>query len=244
MDRNKNWNPMRSISLWMLIAFVGCKDTPKNEQQTTIATDNVEVEAAPTPMKPKDVPTVDITNIPSSWQPITTQNDGILLDIKYATTDNFTKKQIYDCPACFLRPEAAVIIKRIHNELKDKYGYGLKVFDCFRPQPYQQRLWDIVPNPSYVTPPNKGSMHSRGLAIDLTIVDANGNDLDMGTAYDYFGKEAHHDYTGLDPKVQKNRDLLKGIMESHGFASIRTEWWHYSLHAISYPLDSWVWNCK
>lgn len=75
---------------------------------------------------------------------------------------------------------------KINNELKEKYGYSIKVFDCFRPKPYQQRLWDIVPDPDYVTPPNKGSMHSRGLAVDLTIADKNGVDLDMGTAYDFW----------------------------------------------------------
>lgn len=185
----------------------------------------------------------DYEDIPEGWSELT-EDEGFILDIKYATTDNFTKKQIYDCGRCWLRPEAAAKVKKIRNELNEKYGYGIRLFDCFRPRPYQQRLWDAVPDPDYVTPPQKGSMHSRGLAVDLTITDANGRDLDMGSAYDYFGREAHQDYTGHSKEVNKNRALLKGIMEKHGFKSIRTEWWHYSDSTTSYPLDNWVWSCK
>lgn len=168
---------------------------------------------------------------------------GILIDMKYATTDNFTKKKIYDCGKCFLRPEAADALVKVHNDLKENHGYGLKVFDCFRPRPYQQRLWDIVPNPDYVTPPHKGSMHSRGLAVDLTIVDDKGKDLDMGTPFDFFGKEAHTDYKGHSAEINNNRELLKSTMEKYGFKGIRTEWWHYSI-AVKYPLDEWTWQCK
>ena len=182
-------------------------------------------------------------DIPEGWSEIT-KSDGIVVDIKYAEDDNFTKKKIYDCGRCFLRPEATLAIMEIHNELKSTLGYGLKVFDCFRPQPFQQRLWDAVPDPDYVTPPAKGSMHSRGLAVDLTIVDQNGDELDMGTPFDFFGKEAHQDYMGHSAEINKNRELLKSAMEKYGFKSIRTEWWHYSYRSKSYPLDPWVWSCQ
>jgi zinc D-Ala-D-Ala dipeptidase len=163
--------------------------------------------------------------------------------MRYATTNNFTKKKIYDCGKCYMRPEAAKALVKVHNELESKLGYGLKVFDCFRPRPYQQRLWDIVPNPDYVTPPNKGSMHSRGLAVDLTIVDQNGKELDMGTEFDFFGKEAHTDYKGHSDIINKNRALLTSTMAKYGFKGIRTEWWHFSYNA-SYPLDEWLWECE
>ncbi|MEY3420129.1 MAG: hypothetical protein RIR48_409 [Bacteroidota bacterium] len=188
-------------------------------------------------------PEVKNEYIPSEWEEIIEKN-GIELDIKYADDDNFTKKQIYDCGRCFLRPEAVFAIRKVQKELQDSFGYSLKLFDCFRPQPYQQRLWDAVPNPDYVTPPAKGSMHSRGLAVDLTIVDDNGDDLDMGTPYDFLGKEAHTDYKGHTPEVYNNREILKKIMEKHGFKGIRTEWWHYSFRGKSYPLDAWIWPCK
>jgi len=167
---------------------------------------------------------------------------SIVLDIKYATTDNFTKSKIYDCPSCLLRPEAAEAIVKAHKSLR-KRGLGLKMFDCYRPRLYQQRLWDKVPNPDYVTPPAKGSMHSRGAAVDLTLVDANGKELDMGTPYDFFGKEAHTDNNNLPTKVLANRQLLRETLAAVGFKGIRTEWWHFSYQNKVWPLSDYVWPC-
>ena len=172
-----------------------------------------------------------------------TVNDGITIDIKYATKDNFTKKVIYPCGRCYLRPEVADKIVKAHEWLQKKHGLGLKMFDCYRPRPAQQRLWDVVPDPDYVTPPAKGSMHNRGLAVDLTLVDAKGKELDMGTPYDFFGKEAHTDNTSLPAEVLKNRNLLKQALTAQGFSGIRTEWWHFSLN-ISAPLSDWEWPCN
>jgi D-alanyl-D-alanine dipeptidase len=166
----------------------------------------------------------------------------IKLDIKYATTDNFTGAQIYDCPKCLLRPEAAEALVKAHKNLKKK-GYGLKMFDCYRPRPYQQRLWDKVPNPNYVTPPAKGSMHSRGAAVDLTLIDSKGKELDMGTPYDYFGPEAHTDNLKLPKKVLENRKILQAALSEVGFKGIRTEWWHFSYQAKKFPLSDYVWPC-
>ncbi len=167
----------------------------------------------------------------------------IRMDIRYATSNNFTHSKIYDCPRCLLRPEAAAALADAHKALQRK-GYGFKMFDCYRPRPYQQRLWDKVPNPDYVTPPNKGSMHSRGAAVDLTIVDAEGKELDMGTAYDFFGRAAHTDHNDLPAKVLANRKLLRETLEAYGFKGIRTEWWHFSYQGKDYPLSDYVWPCE
>lgn len=247
-----------TLSLIVLI-LISCRGEKKNPPQTTIkqedqtsepanrpqAEDNQPQTAEPTKETTREVKTIaDVkSEIPDSWIELTSE-EGFTVDIRYATPNNFTKKKIYDCGRCYLRPEAAEALTIIQNELKQKYGYSIKVFDCFRPRPYQQRLWDAVPDPDYVTPPAKGSMHSRGLAVDLTIVDKNGKELDMGTEYDFFGEEAHQDYNNLKPEVAKNRQLLKSTMERHGFNSIRTEWWHYSYGQKSYPLDGWVWPCR
>lgn len=173
---------------------------------------------------------------------VITLDPSIRLDIRYATTDNFTKAKIYDCPRCLLRPEAAEAIAKAHKMLQKK-GLGLKMFDCYRPRPYQQRLWDKVPNPDYVTPPVKGSMHSRGAAVDLTIVDGSGKELDMGTPYDFFGVAAHTDHTNLPAKVLANRRLLRETLQAVGFKGIRTEWWHFSFQGKNYPLSDYVWPC-
>lgn len=167
---------------------------------------------------------------------------SIAFDIRYATENNFTESKIYDCPRCFLRPETAQALIRAQSLLR-RQGLSLKLYDCYRPRPYQQRLWDKVPDANYVTPPEKGSMHSRGAAVDLTIVDAEGQELDMGTPYDFFGPEAHYGYSRLSGKVLSNRRLLRRVMEEVGLKGIRTEWWHFSFSGKSYPLSDWVWNC-
>lgn len=168
---------------------------------------------------------------------------SIQMDIRYATIHNFTQSVIYDCPRCLLRPEVATALAQANKSLK-KQGLSLKVFDCYRPRPYQQRLWDKVPNPDYVTPPSKGSMHSRGAAVDLTIVDLNGKELNMGTEYDFFGPEAHTDNVNLPAEVLKNRRLLRETLEAVGFKGIRTEWWHFSYQKKQYPLSDYVWPCR
>jgi zinc D-Ala-D-Ala dipeptidase len=194
------------------------------------------------PNKPKEKkPTKLISS--KDFTDIESLDKSIKLDIRYATTDNFTKAQIYDCAKCYLRPEAAEAIAKAHKDLQ-KQGLGLKMFDCYRPRPYQQRLWDKVPNPDYVTPPAKGSMHGRGAAVDLTIVDKNGKELDMGTPYDFFGEKAHYDYTNLPEKVLQNRKLLRNTLEKYGFKGIRTEWWHLSYVLKEYPLSVELWDCK
>ncbi|MDX1940058.1 MAG: M15 family metallopeptidase [Saprospiraceae bacterium] len=177
------------------------------------------------------------------WLDVQVLDSTIIIDIRYATTNNFMKEKVYDCGRCYLRAEVAKTIVKIHQELQ-KQGLGLKMFDCYRPRPYQWRLWNKVPNPNYVADPRKGSMHNRGSAVDLTIVDAYGKELNMGTEYDYFGKEGHHDYTNLPKEVLKNRILLKKIMGDFGFQWIRTEWWHYSYKPRSYALSEVLWNCE
>ena len=206
----------------------------KNAEETTV------VEKKSEAVKTETTKEVDVND--ENFKEITSEQ-GILLDIKYATKDNFTKKVIYPCGRCYLRPGVAKKIEAAHQWLKIEHKKGLKMFDCYRPRPAQQRLWDVVPNPDYVTPPAKGSMHNRGLAVDLTLVDLNGKELNMGTPYDFFGKEAHTDNTQLPAAVLENRRLLKQAMTAQGFSGIRTERWHFSIND-SAPLSDWEWPCK
>ena len=178
----------------------------------------------------------------TKWKELTAA-DGFVIDIKYATTDNFVKEKIYPCARFFLRPKVADALLQVNKELKTQ-GYRLKLFDGYRPRPAQQKLWDKVPDPNYVAPPSKGSMHNRGVAVDLTITDMTGKEINMGTPYDFFGPAAHHDCTNLPKEVLQLRTKLKAVMEKHGFRSIRTEWWHYSYATGTYPLDDWQWQCK
>lgn len=113
--------------------------------------------------------------------PITETTHPVMLDIAYATPNNFTGKAVYKHPICLLHPEAlACLEKAIVIAARQKLT--LKIFDAFRPQAAQQALWDFCPNEMYIMPPSKGSTHTRGIAVDLTLVDAFGADLNMGHA--------------------------------------------------------------
>lgn len=164
-------------------------------------------------------------------------------DMKYATSDNFLKAKVYDCAECFLRLKTVKAIIKA-NAVFMKKGFKIKFFDCYRPLDIQKRMWQIVSNPSYVADPAKGSIHNRGGAVDITLVDRNGKELDMGTSFDYFGTEASHNYEQLSRKVKKNRALLKKVMTQNGFNSFDSEWWHYNLKsALTDKVSNTKWKC-
>ena len=170
-------------------------------------------------------------------------SNDFVYDMKYATSDNFLKAKVYDCAECFLRLKTVEAIVEA-NEVFMKMGYKIKFFDCYRPLDIQKKMWKIVPNPSYVANPGKGSIHNRGGAVDITLVDANGKELDMGTSFDFFGTEASHNYLNLSPEIIDNRQLLKKIMLENGFNSLDSEWWHYTLKsALNDNVSNVKWSC-
>jgi zinc D-Ala-D-Ala dipeptidase len=184
-----------------------------------------------------------LATAPKGWSELTLLDASIPLDIRYATTNNFMKQQVYDCGRCFLRDEAAAAIVKA-NKILQKKGYGgLKMFDCYRPRPVQYKLWKIVPDARYVANPKKGSMHNRGFAVDLTIVDKDGKELDFGTGYDDFTEKAHGNYTKFSKQILENRKLLNETMEAVGLEGTSTEWWHFSLRGKKADLAEWVWKC-
>ena len=151
----------------------------------------------------------------------------IKLDIRYATPNNFTKKILYSKPKAYLRLPVAKAIKKIQLEL-NKFGYEVKIFDAYRPYTVTVDMWNYVKDPKFVAPPNKGSRHNRGCAVDLTILDVKtGQELTMPTEFDNFTRKAHHNYNNLSKEVLKNRALLRKVMENHGFKITTSEWWHY-----------------
>ena len=135
---------------------------------------------------------------------------------------------MYAQAGAYLHKEAAEKLK-IAIHLADIQGYRIKVFDTFRPTEAQQKLWDHTPDPDFLADPAKGSPHSRGVAIDLTLTDPAGAELDMGTEFDAFTPLSHHGNTEISPTAQKNRLLLMGIMTTAGWDFYRNEWWHYQL---------------
>lgn len=154
---------------------------------------------------------------------------GIRYDLRYGTVNNFMHRQMYR-PAprvTYLRLAAARALAGVQKELNAK-GYGLKIFDAYRPYSVTVAFWELVKDERYVANPSKGSGHNRGLAVDCTIIDlATGRELDMGTGFDNFTDTAHHTFEALPKAVLENRKLLRETMERFGFTAIKTEWWHY-----------------
>jgi D-alanyl-D-alanine dipeptidase len=150
------------------------------------------------------------------------------LDLRYATADNITGAPIYARPAAFLHPEAAALLRRA-IELARPLGYRFKLFDTFRPSEAQWRLWDAYPSDEFVADPRRGSPHSRGAAVDLTLIESRGQELEMGTDFDAFTPQAHHARTDIPEAAQRNRALLLGIMTAAGWDFFKNEWWHYQL---------------
>lgn len=171
-------------------------------------------------------------------------SDNFAYDLRYATTNNFLKKKVYDCAECYTRVKTAKALLAANVDFNAK-NVRIKFFDCYRPNSVQYKMWDIVPNPQYVANPVKGSIHNKGGAVDITLETLSGKELDMGTDFDFFGKRAYHDMTDLPKEVLDNRKLLKKIMGDHDFWSIRTEWWHYNLAAASNDkVADFKWGCN
>lgn len=189
--------------------------------------------------------TIKDTDIDDVLVDISTISNEVFFDIKYATADNFLKEPIYDCPSCYLQPEVANAVY-LANQYFCEMGFYLKFYDCYRPIDIQKKMWQAFPNPKYVANPyTQGSVHSRAAAIDVTLVDEQGCELDMGTGYDYFGREAHIDNELVSEKVLENRSLLQEGLKNFGFSTIRTEWWHfnYRKNYLFAPLNT-PFNCN
>jgi len=163
--------------------------------------------------------------IPSAW-----------FEIRYATTNNFTKNKIYPYARCFLVGKAVGALLGAVQDFQE-LGYTIKIWDAYRPLSVQRVFWDIVPDERYVANPTYGSRHNRGCAIDLTLVNSCGQEVDMGTGFDDFTPKAHRDYANLDQAIVHNRHILQSIMERHNFLGWPHEWWHFDFKDFEqYPI--------
>ncbi len=161
---------------------------------------------------------------------------GIHVEIKYATADNFTKEVLYPEARCLIRKEVAEKLARVQRSLQAQ-GLSLKFFDAYRPLSVQKKMWAKFPVEGYVANPAKGSNHNRGAAVDVTLVDKEGKELPMPSAYDEFSERAHRDYSGGTDEERKNRQILQEAMEKEGFHGLTTEWWHFDDEdAKTYPV--------
>ncbi|HEU4522506.1 MAG TPA: M15 family metallopeptidase [Thermoanaerobaculia bacterium] len=151
---------------------------------------------------------------------------GVRLDIRYATEDNFMKRQLYPVAKAYLRAPAAEALRAVQEDLQ-REGLALKVWDAYRPYRVTEAMWEPIRNPDYVADPARGSRHNRGAAVDVTLVDRNGYELMMPTGYDDFSPRAAIDSPEVSRQTLLNRTKLREVMERHGFEPLPSEWWHY-----------------
>jgi D-alanyl-D-alanine dipeptidase len=163
-------------------------------------------------------------------------SDTFVIDLRYATEDNFAGQKIYSQARAFLVRGTAEKLVAANREFIEM-GYRLKIWDAYRPPSAQRTLWEVVADPSFVANPEKGSIHTRGAAVDVTLVDDEGNELPMPTGFDDFSEKAAINYDGCTEVEAKNRDLLAEVMVRNGFVQIQSEWWHFAdSQAKDYPL--------
>ncbi|HZY80849.1 MAG TPA: M15 family metallopeptidase [Cyclobacteriaceae bacterium] len=152
---------------------------------------------------------------------------GVVLDIRYATTNNFTGEKIYNLARAYARKPVAAALKKAQAEFA-KSGVGIKIFDAYRPYKATVKFYEVYHDTTYVASPYRGSRHNRGCAIDMTIVDLKtGKEIQMPTEFDSFKKEAWPTTPVKDPVIKKNRDLIISVMERNGFKVNASEWWHF-----------------
>lgn len=152
---------------------------------------------------------------------------GLVLDIRYATTNNFTHEKIYNMAKAFARRPVAEALQKAQAEFK-KLGYEIMIHDAYRPYKATVKFYETYHDTTYVASPYHGSRHNRGCALDMTIIDSKTKkELVMPTAYDSFQKEAWPGTPVADPVVRKNRDTLITVMERNGFKVYESEWWHF-----------------
>lgn len=159
-------------------------------------------------------------------------------DIRYATNNNFMGKPLYPAARALTQKPAAQALLRAHDKLQAA-GYGLLIFDAYRPWQVTREMWDKQPQyRAYLADPLQGSRHNRGCAIDLTLYDLKtGREVSMPSSYDEFSERAHPDYNGGSTEARKARDLLRATMESEGFKVYENEWWHFDFQGWeNYPI--------
>lgn len=176
-------------------------------------------------------------------QEVTSHVPGVLVELKYATTDNFMKKDVYGCLThAYLQKETMAMLKKAQENLEKAHpGYHLLIYDAARPLSKQWELWNTLTEYSpekrrtYVADPKEHSIHNYGSAIDLTVADETGKPLEMGTKYDFFGEMAYPKEEArllkagkLSQKAIDNRLILRKAMKSAGFMPIEYEWWHFN----------------
>ena len=239
-------------TIWILTGLLCLSLTACHKEPLLSVTKPVEGEIAAASAVPETISetepqaTAPETEDAAAIAPVTPEEDAlvlvtdfipqILVELKYAGEENFTGQPIYEFQDVYLRYGTVKKLMAVQESL-EAAGLGLKIWDGFRPVAAQFKLWEVCPDPTYVADPRKGySNHSRGSAVDLTLVDSTGAELEMPTAFDDFSAMADRDYTDCSQSAARNAAYLEDLMEKNGFTGYFGEWWHFS-DSQSYPVE-------
>lgn len=233
------------LVLLLLPVMAGCcyapgfEDTYKMEDWYKVPTFPTEEYVPLTPQTPTEPtaepipdPVVNLEDLPerkdSEMVKVVDYIPDIVVDLKYATEDNFTGKTIYTFNDAYLRYSTVQKLMLVQQELRQQ-GLKLKIWDGFRPVSAQFALWEAYPDPKYVANPETGhSSHSRGNTLDITLVNAQDEEVEMPSAFDNFSSLADRDYSDCTDTAAANAELLEQIMKKHGFTGYENEWWHFT----------------
>lgn len=199
--------------LFLALACASSVGIPKNRHGLEVVPDLATYERLA--QADPDKRLVDLSTIP-----------GIVVDMPYATNRNFMKRRLYPVAKAYLRAPAAEALRAVQKDLESQ-GMRLKVWDAYRPYSVTEAMWEQIGDPDYVADPSKGSRHNRGAAVDVTLMDLKGYEMQMPTNYDNFTPRAHHDSKEVSRQAALARKALRETMERHGFEPLPTEWWHY-----------------
>lgn len=241
---------VRSLIVFMLITVLlgGCTAVPVEPVVTTPEPTDVITEPVVTdaPTEPETQPATE-PETEAVTEPLPEPEDDdfvkirdfipdIKIELRYATENNFTGQVIYDFTEPYLRYGTVKKLMQVQERLRVD-GYGLKIWDGFRPTSAQFKLWEVCPDATYVANPHNGfSPHSRGNTVDLTMVLLDGTEVIMPTGFDDFSILANRDYSDCTEEAAKNARYLENIMESCGFQGYYGEWWHY-VDVTAYPVE-------
>jgi D-alanyl-D-alanine dipeptidase len=208
---------VRTTRTWKLALFLFCCCIASFSRAQTPQDLNVTPEAPPRSSTPLEH---NLVNVATIYPPL-------LHEIRYATACNFTGQVLYPFPAAFVHRDVAAALQRVQQDLR-KEGLCLKIFDGYRPGSIQFKMWELIRDERYVSDPtdSKGK-HTRGTAVDVTLVDRMGNELAMPTRYDDFSDKAHRFSAKWTKEEQTNSLKLEAVMKKHGFIPFAFEWWHY-----------------
>ena len=218
--------PALLILLFIFLAGVGFFGARLLDQRRLPVAPSIPVttpESAPTAETP--IPLTSAA-IPALHGLIRVMDPSLFVDLRYNTPNNFTGQRIYPQAYLVMNQHTARILAAANVELQS-LGYRLKIWDAYRPLSAQRMLWKKYPHGGFVADPRTGSMHNRGAAVDVTLVDAQGQEVLMPSAFDEFSPRAEIYYRQAPSEAIRNRDLLARVMCKHGFRRIKHEWWHF-----------------